>query len=72
MRAALVADQQRIALRIVPRALGSLQDLHHAPIAVLAAPGGNPLGYNGALRILSDVDHFGTGVSLLEVIDHGH
>src|SRR3989454_11439104 len=40
--AALVPDQHRVALGVVPRALGALQDLHETAIGVLPATGGNP------------------------------
>ena len=39
VRTALVADQQRVALRVVARTSGVLQDLHHAAVRVLSMPG---------------------------------
>ena len=53
MRPTLVTQQQRIALREIPRMRRPLLDLHQAPIAVLAVPGGNALGYNGAAGVLA-------------------
>src|SRR5207248_4309014 len=70
--AALIAEQQRIALRVVARASGALEDFHHAAIAVLAVPGGDALGHDGALRVLADVDHLGAGVGLLVVVGDGY
>src|SRR5262249_895993 len=39
VRAALVADQQRVALRVVARAAGAFRDLHQPAIRVLSMPG---------------------------------
>ena len=52
VRAALVAQQQRIALRVVARARGALQDLHQAAIGVLPVAGGNAFGDDRALVFL--------------------
>src|SRR5208282_1467177 len=43
VRAALVADEQRVALREVAGVGRALQDFHQAPIAVLAVAGGDAL-----------------------------
>ena len=68
VRAALVADQQRIALGVVPRARGVLHDLHLAAVGVLAVAGGDALGNDGAARVLADVNHLRAGVGLLIVV----
>src|SRR5262245_2790123 len=43
VRAALVADEQRIALRVVARALGTLRDLHQTAVGVLPVAGRDAL-----------------------------
>src|SRR5260370_1051087 len=43
VRAALVADEQRVALREVAGVGRALQDFHQAPIAVLAVASGDAL-----------------------------
>ena len=68
MRATLFPDQQRVALRVVSRPSGALHDLHLPAISILAVSGRNTLRDNRALRILSNVNHLGAGVSLLMVI----
>src|SRR5690606_9021900 len=56
VRAALVAHEERIALRVVARVGRAGQDFHQAAIAVLAAAGGNAFGNDGAARVAADVD----------------
>src|SRR5436190_5821681 len=66
--AALITDEQRVALRVVARAVCLLADLHHAAVGVLAVPRRDPLRDNRALRVPADVDHLGAGVGLLPVV----
>src|SRR3990172_146686 len=68
--AAPVADEERVALRVVPRVPGTLLDLHQTPVSVLAVAGGDALGDDGAPGVLPDVDHLGPGVRLLVVVGH--
>src|SRR5580658_143295 len=72
MRAALITQQHGIALRIVARVGGTLQDLNRAAISVLAVAGGDALGDNGAGSVLPDVDHLGAGIGLLVVVGKRH
>src|SRR3954471_18883991 len=65
MRPALIADQHRVALREVAGVVRPLEDAHRAPVGVLAVAGRDPLGHDGALGVLADVDHLGAGVGLL-------
>ena len=44
VRAALIADQQRVALGVVACSGGALQDFHLPAIGVLAVTGGDALG----------------------------
>src|SRR6266850_7568847 len=57
VRAALIADQHRIALRIVARALGALHDLHESAIGVLPAARGDALRHDRRPRVLAEVNH---------------
>src|SRR5437588_6092468 len=68
VRAAFVADQQGVALRIISRSGRTFQNLHLAPIGVLTMSGGDALRHDGAAGILADVDHLRSGISLLIVV----
>jgi len=68
VRATFVADQQRVALRVVPRILGFGENLDHPAIAVVRTPGGDAFRDDAAARVLADVDHLRAGVGLLSVI----
>src|SRR2546423_234357 len=57
VRATLVADEQRIALREVARVRRAWTDLHQAAIAVLPVPGGDAFRDDGAVRVFADVHH---------------
>src|SRR5205809_744337 len=62
--AAAVADQQRVALRVVPRVGRARQDADQPAIGVAGAAGRDALGDDGAARIAPDMDHLGAGVGL--------
>ena len=68
VRAALVAEQQRVALRVVAAVARALQDLHQAAVRVLALAGADALADDRASGVLADVDHLRAGVGLLEVV----
>src|ERR1041385_8544809 len=68
MRAAFVADEQRIALREVAGAGRAFQNLDLAAVAILAAPGRDALRHDGAARVFADVNHLGARVGLLPVV----
>src|SRR4029079_4487377 len=68
MRAALVADQKAIALRVVACALCLREHLHKTPIGTLPACGGDACGDDGRARVLADMDHLGPGIGLLEIV----
>src|SRR5690606_34175181 len=70
--AALLADQQAVALGVVARAFGIAVDLHQAAVGVLSAAGAYSLGHDLGLGALADVDHLGAGVGLLAVVGQGH
>ena len=69
--AALVAHQQRITLRVIPRPFSSFDDFHQAAISVLAATRRYPLGHDGTAGVLADVRHLCAGVRLLVIVDQG-
>src|SRR5690606_21467983 len=66
--AALLADQQRVALGVVARAVGARRHLHQPAVGVLPAAGADALADDLALGALADVDHLGAGVGLLAVV----
>src|SRR5690606_11750699 len=68
VRAAAVADEERVALRVVPGVLRRRHHAHEAAVGVLAAPGRDALRYDRAARVAADVDHFRAGIGLLEVV----
>src|SRR5215469_5572289 len=70
--AALIADQERIALRVVAGAGCALQDLHAAAVRVLAVAGGDALGNHRAPGVFADMDHLGPGIGLLIVVGQRH
>src|SRR5690606_11485367 len=72
MGAALLADQHRVALGVVARALGAAVDLDQAAVGVLAAPRADALADDLALGALAQVDHLGAGVCLLAVVGERH
>src|SRR4029079_6560053 len=72
VRAALVPDQHRVALRVVAGVGGALADLHGAAVRVLPEPGGDALRDDRAPGVLPDVDHLRAGVRLLVVVREGH
>ena len=72
MRAAFIAQEQRIALRIIPRVGRAFAGLHQAAIGVLAVAGGDAFRDDRALGVLADMDHLGAGVGLLLIVGQGH
>ena len=72
VRPAAVADQQRIALRVVAGVLRVLGHADQSPVGVLAAARRDAFRDDAAARVAADVDHLRTRVGLLEVIGHGH
>ena len=72
MGAALIADQQRVALGKVARAFCPRADPYQAAIGVLATAGGNTLGDNRTLGVLAQMNHLGAGVGLLAATGQRH
>src|SRR5690606_37167186 len=72
VRAAAIAYQQRIALRVVPRAFRRRHDPHEAAIRVLPVARRDALRDDRAPRVAADVDHLRPGIGLLVVVRHGH
>ena len=69
---ACVADQQRVALRIVAGIVGIAADLHQSAVGVLALSGRYTFAHNARARVLAQVNHLCAGVSLLVVVRHGY
>ena len=65
---ALLADQHRVALRMVPAVLRVRQDLHQAAIRVVGLARGNSLRHDRASRVVADVDHLRAGIGLHPVV----
>ena len=72
MRPACGADQQRVALRIVARPLRAARHLDQPAVGVLAPASRNTLRDDPAAGVAADMDHFSTGVGLLEMVGHRH
>ena len=72
MSTALIAEHQRIALRIIASPRRTLEDLNGATIGILAMPSGNTLGDDRAAGVFADMNHFGAGIGLLVVVGQGH
>src|SRR5262249_55067997 len=68
VRAGMAADQQAVALRLIPRSLGLRQYLHQTAIAVVRMPRRDALRNDPAARVFADVDHLRSGVGLLPVV----
>ena len=68
MRAALVADQQRVAIGEVARALRLAVRGDEPAIGVLRMPGRDALGDDAAGRVLAEVQHLGAAVDLLVAV----
>ena len=67
-----VADEQRVALRVVAGVVRPLADADEAAVGVLPVPGGDALRHDRAAGPLPEVDHLGAGVRLLPVVGHRH
>ena len=70
--ATLVANEQRVALRIVASVLGTLSHTHQTAIAVLAATCRDTLRHDARTGVATDVNHLCTRICLLEVVGHRH
>src|SRR5216683_4787023 len=68
VRAAFVADQQRIARRKVARAGRLAVGGDEAAIGVLRDAGGDALGDDPARRVLAEMDHLGAAIDLLVAV----
>ena len=68
MRAALIADQKTVTLRKVSRAGGFPVRGYQSAIRRVGFPGADPLRDHTRARIFAQMDHFGSGIGLLEAI----
>ena len=65
-----VADQQRVALRMVARVLRPLRHAHQSAVCLLAVSRRDALGHDRAAGIAPEVDHLGPGIRLLVTLGH--
>ena len=70
--AAFVAEQQRVALRVVTCSCSVFRDVYQSAVAVLAVSGRDAFGDDGAVGVLAEMYHLGPGVGLLVVVGNGH
>ena len=68
MGPALGADEEAVALRVIPGILRPGIHPHQAAVTVLAAAGGNALRDDPALGVPADMDHLRACVGLLIVV----
>src|SRR6185503_9077394 len=68
MRAALVAQQQRVALSVIPAIRRTLEDLDQPAISVLPEPGADAFGHDRRSRVLPNVNHLRAGIRLLVMV----
>src|SRR3972149_4685058 len=68
---AVGANQEGVALGVVPGVLRAFEDAHLAAIGVPSTACGNPLRDDRRAGVLSEVDHLRSCVRLLAVVRHG-
>src|SRR3989440_726102 len=68
VRAAVAADEHRVALRVVARALRARENLDESAVGVVRAARGDSLRDDCRARVLPDVNHLRAGVGLLRVV----
>src|SRR6185437_11074487 len=71
VRTALIADQERVAVGEVARALGLAMGGDETAIGVLRTPGGDALGDDATRRVLAEVQHLGAAIDLLIAVRDG-
>ena len=67
-----LAEQERIALRVVAYTLSAREHLDHATIGVLGVTCRDTFGDDTRARVASDMDHLGAGVGFLVVVGDSH
>jgi len=72
MRSTPVANQQRVALRIVAGIIRLRHNLNQASIGILRLPCRDTLRHNTAASVATNVYHLRTRICLLEVVGHCH
>src|SRR5262245_39725231 len=68
MRAAVIADQQRIAIGEIAGAGRLAVGAHEAPVGVVGTPGGDALGGDPARGILAEVENRRAVIDLLAAV----
>ena len=72
VRAAFIAQEERVALAVITRVLGMDTHLHESPVGVLAMACGDTFGDDTRAGVFADVNHLRSGVCLLVVIGEGY
>src|ERR1700722_146713 len=72
MRAAFVADEQRIAIGKITRAARPAMGGDETAIGVVCPPGRDALGDDPAGRVLAEMQHLGAGIALLVAVGDGY
>ena len=72
MRPAFIAQQQTVALGVIPRIFGIRSHSDQSPVAVLAASCGNSFAHDPAPGIFPQMNHFSACVRLLMMVGYRH
>src|SRR5262245_54296533 len=72
MRTALIADEERIAVREIARAFGFAMCRHKAAIGIGGLPGGDALGDNAAHGVLAAMQQRGATIDLRVTVRDGN
>ena len=70
MSATLIANQEGVALGVIPSIFSAFENFNLASVCVLRSTGRNAFRDDGAASVLADVNHFGSGIGLLAVIGY--
>ena len=70
VRAAVLAEQQRIALGEIADPFGARRNADQPAVGVLALAGADPLRHDGRAAAPPVVDHLGAGIGLLVIVGH--
>ena len=72
MCATPVANQQRVALRVVAGIIRLRHNLYQATISILRLPCRDTLRHDATTGITTDMNHLCTRIRLLEIVGHRH
>ena len=66
----VLADEQRVALRVIASAGRLRHDAYQAAVGLLRITGGDTFRDDRRARIAPDMNHFGARIGLLQVVGH--